>query len=237
MAVSYRELPPPADLRVAVACVWEQESPAPWRQLIVPDGCVDLIWLRGGELVVAGPDTGPRTVLLPGGQPITGIRLRPGAAGAFARQPAAELRDQEVDALELLGPDGHRLVDQLAATPAAGRLDLLADAVRGRRVAPDPLVTAAARILDRPDARVASVADVLGVSERHLHRRTVDAVGYSPKLLARVLRLRRLTRPHTGQLADRALDAGYATQSHMSDEVRALTGTTATRYLAGFGAV
>jgi methylphosphotriester-DNA--protein-cysteine methyltransferase len=38
-------------------------------------------------------------------------------------------------------------------------------------------------------------------------------------------------------LADRALDAGYATQSHMNDEVRALTGTTATRYLAGFGGV
>ncbi|HEY1571969.1 MAG TPA: DUF6597 domain-containing transcriptional factor [Pseudonocardiaceae bacterium] len=236
MAVSYRELPPPADLRAVVACLWEQESSAPWPQLVVPDGCVDLIWFGDGDLVVAGPDTGPRTVLLPAGSPVTGIRLRPGAAGAFARQPAAGLRDQDVDALELLGSDGTRLVDRLAAAPAAGRLDLLAGAVRGRHVAPDPLVTAAARILDRPGARVASVADTLGVSERQLHRRTVEAVGYPPKLLARILRLRRLARGY-GPLADRALDAGYATQSHMNDEVRALTGTTATRYLAGFGGV
>jgi hypothetical protein len=39
---------------------------------------------------------------------------------------------------------------------------------------------------------VAEVAGGLGVSERQLQRRVCDAVGYGPKMLARVLRFRRL---------------------------------------------
>jgi AraC-like DNA-binding protein len=39
---------------------------------------------------------------------------------------------------------------------------------------------------------VTEVAGELGVSERQLQRRVCDAVGYGPKMLARVLRFRRL---------------------------------------------
>ena len=69
------------------------------------------------------------------------------------------------------------------------------------------------------------------MSERHLHRRTVTAVGYGPKLLARVARLRRLVAVAGGSLASRAFEAGYASQAHMGDEVRRLTGLTPVRFL------
>jgi methylphosphotriester-DNA--protein-cysteine methyltransferase len=55
-------------------------------------------------------------------------------------------------------------------------------------------------------------------------------VGYGPKTLARVIRLRRLV-GLPGPLADRAAAAGYASQAHMSDEVRRLTGLSAVRFL------
>jgi AraC-like DNA-binding protein len=160
--------------------------------------------------------------------------LRPGAAGAFLGRPALAVRDCQVAAADLFGTDAVRLADELAAASAPDRLRLLAELARTRRITPDPLVTAAAARLARAGARVAAVAADLGVSERQLHRRTQAAVGYAPKVLGRVLRLRRLARVAGWSLADRALAAGYASQAHMSDEVRALTGLTASQYLVRF---
>jgi methylphosphotriester-DNA--protein-cysteine methyltransferase len=110
-------------------------------------------------------------------------------------------------------------------------LVLLADAVARRGASPDAMVIAAARRLAVPGARVAGVAAALGVSERQLHRRMLAAVGYGPKMLARVARLRRLVTLTDDSLALRALKAGYASQAHMNDEVRRLTGTTPVRFL------
>jgi AraC-like DNA-binding protein len=237
MAWEYREFEPPDDLRAVVACLWEQRPEAAFRRLVVPDGCVDLIWMAEQELVVAGADTGPRSVSLPAGRRTSGLRLRPGAAGSVLGIPASEVRDSQVGGEFVAGLDVALLADALAAATPEGRLRLLAAAARAQRVKPDPLVVAAAGRLARAGFRVAAVAAGLGTSERQLHRRTLAAVGYSPKVLARVLRLRRLTRASSPSMVDRALAAGDASQAHMSDEVRRLTGLTATEFLARFAAV
>lgn len=134
----------------------------------------------------------------------------------------------------MFGSEATWLRDQLATATTTGRLRLLAETARRRRVVADPVVAAAACLLGRSDARIAAVAAEVGVSERQLHRRTLAAVGYRPKVLARVLRLRRLTRMPALSLVERAHEAGYASQAHMSDEVRALTGLSASRYLVRF---
>lgn len=213
-----------------MACVWEQRALTDHSQLVVPDGCLDLIWL-GRELVVAGGDTGPRLVDLPPGALVTGVRLRPGAGGAALGVHAAELRDQQVDAADVWGEAAVRLAGSLAVASPDRRRDLLLRAVLSREAMPDTLVVAGARRLARPHARVSSVAAELGVSERQLHRRTLAAVGYGPKMLARVGRLRRLISRDADDLAARALAAGYAGQAHMNDEVRRLTGMTPVRFL------
>src|SRR5918999_1656554 len=92
----YREYRPPPELEPVVACLWENEAAEERVQRVVPDGCVDLIW--GAGLTVAGADTGPRLVDLPAGARLSGIRLRPGAAGAFLGLPASEVRDLQVPA-------------------------------------------------------------------------------------------------------------------------------------------
>jgi methylphosphotriester-DNA--protein-cysteine methyltransferase len=225
----YRELPCGDPL---VACLWQQATRDEHPQRVVPDGCVDLIWLAGRALVFAGPDTGPREVILPAGTCSTGLRLRPGAAGPVLGLPAGELRDLDVSATLVWGEDADRLEEALAAaTGAADRLTLLVRAVAARHAEPDRLITTAARRLATNPTDVGRLAADLGVSERQLHRRTVAAVGYGPKLLARVARLRRLVGATEGPLARRALDAGYASQAHMGDEVRRLTGVTPVRFL------
>jgi methylphosphotriester-DNA--protein-cysteine methyltransferase len=228
---AYSEHVPPAGLESIVACTWEQTAHGDRRQRIVPDGCVDLVWMADRRLVIAGPDTSARDVALPAGARIAGLRLRPGAAGAVLGLPASELRDRDVAAVEVWGAAAERLQEAVAAAAHDQRRALLSAAVARRGAAPDRLVVAAARLLARPGARVETVASALGVSSRTLHRRTLVAVGYRPKMLARVARLRRLMSVQEPSLAQRAYAAGYASQAHMTEEVRRLTGVTPVRFL------
>lgn len=231
----YREFAPPTGLVSVVACLWENYGTRGQVQRVVPDGCVDLVWLKD-ELVVVGADTGP-VMFAPtgGGEPVSGIRLRPGAAGAVLGIPASEVRDARVPAAAVWPEFAVALGEALTLADPANRLDVLARAVLQRKGERDGLVAAAASRLAVPSARIGTVAADLGVSERHLHRRTVAAIGYSPKTLQRVARLRRLIAmsEHSSRLplAHRAAAAGYASQAHMSDDVRRLTGLTPVRFL------
>ncbi|MFD9260612.1 helix-turn-helix domain-containing protein, partial [Streptomyces sp. NPDC059538] len=71
--------------------------------------------------------------------------------------------------------------------------------------------------------------------ERQLHRRSLDAFGYGPRTLGRILRLRRaLALARAGMpFAEVACVAGYADQAHLAREVRALAGTALGAYAAG----
>jgi AraC-like DNA-binding protein len=213
-----------------VACTWEQATATGYEQRVVPDACVDLIW-SGERLAIAGPDTRARVVALSPGARLIGVRLRPGAAGAVLRLPVAELCDTSPDATDVLGREvAAALVEALAAGQDLHAL-LRWVVERGRVRKPDPVVVAAVRALGRPRARVGVVAGELGVSARQLQRRVSDSVGYGPKVLARVLRFRRLQGLPPAPLAELALDAGYADQAHMTAEVTALAGVSPVRFL------
>jgi len=215
-----------------LSCTWEQRIDARHEQRVVPDACVDLIW-SGHRLTIAGPDTRARLVSLDPGTRIVGVRLRPGVAGAVLGLPATELCDEAPDAHEVLGRDAaEALFAELHAGGDPHAILRRAVEVRAER-SPDRLVRAAITALDRPDARVAEVADDLGLSARQLQRRVADAVGYGPKTLARVLRFRRLQALAASQpaLVDLALDAGYADQAHMTAEVTRLAGLSPVRFL------
>jgi len=224
-----------------ICCTWEQRTDAAYEQLVVPDACVDLIW-SGERVTIAGPDTRARRVEVAPGTRLVGVRLRPGAAGAALGLPAAELCDAAPSAAEVLGRAATEwLLDELRAGSDPHAILVRAIGLRGI-AAPDPLVRAAVAALDRPGARVASVADELGLSARQLQRRVADAVGYGPKLLARILRFRRLqalAAPRADRspgdprapLVELALDAGYADQAHMTDEVTRLAGLSPVRFL------
>ncbi len=178
---AYREHKLPLSAAGSVACSWEQLAAVASIQLIVPDGCVDLIWLAEHQLVIAGPDTGPRDVLVPAGLWSSGVRLRPGAAGAFFGRPPSEFHGLQVPAQEVLGAEAQRLTDDLAVAGLWERRAILLAAVRARAPHRDLLVAAIAVRLAPAGCRVRDVARELGVSERQLHRRTVSAVGYDPR--------------------------------------------------------
>jgi AraC-like DNA-binding protein len=232
LAPGYAEWQAPAALRGPVACLWTRLVPESGHQnvLVLPDGCSDLIWEQGVGGYVAGPDTGPAGRPSRPGTVFVGVRFRPAAGGQVLGLPLSELLDQRVPLADLRRDLAHVLPPTL--TPAAATARLLD--VTGGLVAqesPDPAVSAAAALLRDPDARAQDIAERVGLSERHLRRRTQAAAGYGPKTLQRVLRFQRFVRlldacDQVPDLAGAAARAGYADQPHLTRECRALSGHT-----------
>jgi AraC-like DNA-binding protein len=219
MADGYRERPS----RVAGAVVWERGAHQAGPSLVLPDGCMDIIW-TDGELIVAGPDTVAWGHGVPARGGFAGLRFAPGDAPAVLGVPAHELRDNRVPLSDLWpAPLVRRLADRV--TDAPDRRSALEDVVRDRLRPPDPVVAGIVTLLS-DGARVTDVAGEVDMGERRLHRLCLTAFGYGPKTLARILRLNRalhLVRGGT-PYATVAAEAGYADQAHLSRDVKALTG-------------
>ena len=227
--MGYREHAPPAALVPWLECIWERQADDAAAQRVLPDGCIDIVWTQGARTQLVGANTSAFVVALQPGARVAGARLRPGAAVSLLRIVPEAVRDARLPIEEVWGSDGARLAATLDehADPVAGlRAALLARAIAAER--PDPLVGEVVTRLRRPDVTVALLADELAISERQLRRRVTAAVGYGPKLLARVLRLgRALTAARAGdELARVAYDAGYADQAHFANDCRALAGAS-----------
>ena len=173
MANVYRELDRaelPVDLGDAV--VWVRTptsgpgSIEPHR--IVPDGCLDVIWIDG-EVLVAGPDT--RAYLSPrrDGASYVGIRFAGGTGPGVLGVGADELRDTRIPLADLWAPaEVRRLVEWSTARPrwpgpcgGAGPSPTRSRARSGGRCGPAPGSA-------RPPTRY-------GLSARQLHRRVPPA--------------------------------------------------------------
>ncbi len=222
---------------LAGSLIWTSEPepvPSPTDQAVLPDGCMDLIWLNE-QLVVAGPDTEPwfgavagfdeDTGAAAGCQLITGVRFASGVAPSILGVPAAELRNRRVPLAELWR-----------------RTEVCRWEDRARRLGAAPVLTElSARKLgeNEPDRRIRQVAlgcararpvpeivAATGWSERTLHRHCLTSFGYGAKTLTRVLRFRRATALIGAgvPLADAAARCGYADQPHLSREVREFAG-------------
>jgi AraC-like DNA-binding protein len=235
----YAELRPPPQLASHACCVWTQVAgPSGHVQRVLPDGCADIVGMAGGELVVAGPATGHVLAEIPPGVTAVGVRFGPGAAGAALGQPAHELQDRTVELADLWGAAGRELTERMALTSPLQRMGLLANAV-ARRLCdarpPDPVVTHAATLL-AGGMPVAEAGREVALGERHLRRRFHDAVGYGPKTLQRVMRMRRfldlveaMPEPDVGRAA---VEVGYTDQPHLTRESTALTGLPPVALLA-----
>ncbi|MBP0460210.1 helix-turn-helix domain-containing protein [Streptomyces montanisoli] len=226
--------------RLGGAVVWRREAGPGGPRPVLPDGCMDLLWIDG-TLLVAGPDTRAHSVGLDLASGCAGVRLPPGAAPALLGVDAHELRDLRVPLADVWQARRARpLAGRMSAAgpsrtgvPEAAALEELALGLAAASPAPDPLMRAVADALGR-GATVAATAAEAGLGARRLHRRCLAAFGYGPKTLARILRLRRtLALVDAGiPRAAAAARGGCADQSHLARDMRALTGLTLTAYAA-----
>jgi AraC-like DNA-binding protein len=240
----YRELPPPPALAAHVACFWTRttgDDGADLTTRVVPDGCIDIVWIGDTAPSVAGPATQSVVCDLPPRSHTVGVRFRPGMAASVLGVPAHELLDAETPLRDIWGAAAGLAARVSEFAAVEERLEAAEATVVERlatATAPDVLVAAmAAGLARRPSARVGDLSRDAGLSERQLRRRFEAAVGYGPKTLHRVLRFQRwlalARQPEAGRLglAGLAMLAGYADQAHMTREVSRLAGVPPTSLL------
>jgi AraC-like DNA-binding protein len=239
----YRELAPPRWLARYLTCGWTISTlsrAAALPQRVLPDGCIDIIWLGEAEPVVVGPATRPVLAALPPQSTIFGLRFQPGLAPSLLGPSADQLRDCEVPLRDLWGavarsPAAAAVRVGTAESRLAAASALLADRLAVARPVDEPIAAAVQLLSHCPTARVTELSRQVGLSERQLQRRFDTAVGLGPKTFQRVVRFHRwlgLAQAGQANLADLAAAAGYADQAHLTREATRLAGLPPARLLA-----
>ncbi len=239
--MAYAEFAPPAALRPYVSCVWHLhtgETAADKR--ILPDGCVDLLFVRSGNapgrLLWVGAMRRAEVVRLDPFALHVGVRFRPGAATAFLGRPASELTDQNLDPSEIWHHTS-ALEDRFALLTSCASVQQALVQTLLERLPQAPALDAsivrwAGRMLDTPPD--VSVTKPALIGDRQQRRRFTAAVGIAPKHFARVARMQwllRMATPHA-PWSELALAAGYYDQAHLIHDFASLTGTSPGAYFA-----
>lgn len=184
---------------------------------------------------VAGLDTLPTPTEVGVSHAGLEVRLSPRAARRLLRRPLSEVARATIAVTELLDGDDRYLPERLhGATDWGVRLELLAEMLTRRLRVPvaDERRVAKAFALLRRGHRVGEAAAAVNLSVTHLERLFADHFGVPPSIATRLDRLDRLVACFTQhpemRWADLAQHLGYADQSHLAREVKAMTGLTAT---------
>jgi AraC-like DNA-binding protein len=172
------------------------------------------------------------------------VVLEPWAAYGLFNLPMSTLVDTVVGTSDLLGPGAPELVSALRAAPGwAGRFEIL-EAWLARQLAGGqayaPPVVHAWRELSRAGGAipVEVLASRVGWCRRNLERRFREQVGLSPKMAARMLRLRRAFRLLRGghTINEVASRCRYYDQAHFVNDFKSLAGRTPGEFLSGYPA-
>jgi AraC-like DNA-binding protein len=227
-----------------------------WRNLILPDGAVEMIINLGDPQTlcdlddpdkrtvfrrswISGERTEPILIDEAGYVHLVGVRLRPGGGWPFLGIPMREFSGQVIELDDVLGSEINDLRDRLAEeTTDDGRFDLLERWLRTRqRASPTRAVTYALRAIQNgaDSVRIGQMAEKIGISHKHLLREFDRCVGLTPKTFSRLCSFQRVIRSvgHRTEVewADTAVKCGYYDQAHLIREFRAFSGLTPASYL------
>lgn len=212
----------------------------------LPDGRTCIVFRefeRGrGDVTVLGPLTRARFKRANNLARAVVFQFKPGWSTPLLGVHANELTDDYVFVENLWGRVGRALVKGLLCAKNVGEMhDALVSALGSRFESPwepasAPIARHAARIFERENSPVESVAARVGVTARHLRRAFAENIGVTPKEFARGARLRRaLALATTSPLnwLRIALDTGYYDQAHLVGDFRDLLGLTPTAFASG----
>lgn len=170
------------------------------------------------------------------------VNFTPLGAWRFFGLPMQELADRMVTLDDIWGSQASLLGEQLHdAADWDRRFNLVERLILARTSdGPDgsPIVRHAYRMLVRSggNARIGEIARRLDCSRKHLVQKFQTEVGLGPKAVARIARFGQaysLVQSGDGDLADIAVECGYADQAHLGREFRTLSGKTPTAVQSG----
>ena len=235
---------------------------AQWRNMILPDGAMELIVNLGDPQKlcaqdnrakytifrhswVSGERTAPIVIDEAGYVHLIGVRLRAGGGWPFLGVPLCEFTDHVVELETVVGGEINDLRNQLGeAIDDDSRFNLLESWLIQRardRTQPTRSVTYALRMIQHAmeKARIGQIADTIGISHKQLLREFDRCVGLTPKLFTRLCAFQRVIRSvgHKTEVdwAGMAANWGYHDQAHLIHEFRAFSGLTPAKYLSKRG--
>jgi AraC-like DNA-binding protein len=201
-----------------VDVVWYTVDESDGVYLAAADACYDLIFTTRPDasrrVLLSGPATRPTEVPYQAGNRSVGIRFRRGTY--FTHVDPIEMQDRTI-ALPTPGGSTFELAGATWPFPGFADADDLLDAFANRGLlAHDHVVDAT---LDGAQTRF---------SARSVQRHFQQATGLSPHRVEQIERARiAAARLRAGEaITDVAYDLGYADQSHLTREVKRLTGYT-----------
>lgn len=229
--LDYSEDPVPHALAPFVCKIWRLDAGGHADEVVdnraVPDGCVELIRRERGTsdwdgpqpgLFVAGLCSQPAALTMSGDARFTGVRLWPWAWNLLGEPKCPQFHDRWLaiepgtDPARLMAK-GEHLVERLAEFFAPAQVHPVARHV--------PACGSPGELAQRS-----------GSGPRQLQRWFRREIGLSPRAYYRLLRFQHAVNEDAGassREADRAADAGYADQAHMTREFRRLSGETPAR--------
>jgi AraC-like DNA-binding protein len=258
--MDYQQVAPAPRLAPFVECVWTLEGHAsdlgPDDQPVLPDGRPELIvhfadpfdrlWTGGrverqAAILFAG-QLDAQLVLQPTGRvSVLGVRFHPFGAAALLRDPQVRLvgRTVALDAVDSRLQRDLSIIRGLtdSAREAVPHVEaLLIRTLDPSRIDPRVRFTSAAILASRGRVSIDALVRETSITRRHLERRFLQAVGVSPKRLARIIRfqhalewLRQPAERSTG--ATTAAMCGYADQSHFIRDFRGLAGCSPSEHM------
>ncbi len=247
------ELPAHEALKDYVRCIRVMEVEPTAQEInparVLPCGCPELVIHAGDDqprCVLHGQMSralvfGEVPALRPGG--VT-FRFMPDGASALFGLRMDAMTDRRASLAEICGRTGRQFEERslhwrtMDERIAAGTEFLLE---RKPRSAPDPLVRDLVQRIEecRGQVALAALKRSFAISARQLERRFTLAVGLTPKLFARIMRLSWFAE-HAERCADRTLadlarEVGYFDQAHLNHDFKALTGVSPKQYFGMVG--
>jgi len=245
MTPRYAEFAPRADLAPWVACVWVFEGLDPDEdQRIAPDGRCELIVHHGepylerdaaGALVrqppvlFAGQLTRPLHIRAKGRVGVTGVRFTEAGAHAYLGRPLDAFTDRRAP-LDVAGLGGADEASRLAVIQ-----DHVAAGIARLAIPPDAVVARCVARLEA-GATVEALCRETCLTPRTLQRRFAVRVGVSPRMLAAILRFRRLfaalREADAETWSEAAQAAGYFDHPQMARDFRRFVGCSPSQFIA-----
>lgn len=258
--MKYLTFAPHPDLAALVKCYWTLEVQAQEsaeRQLVVPDGCIEMAFILGDDIMrytsddefvlqpramVLGQITRPFYIKPIGAVDSFAVRFYPHGFACFSRVDIDTLSNTETPLAALFGEDASRTLTQrvVQASDTQARVDIvesfLVDRL-GERETIDAIVHQAieAMLEAKGSGAIKEILKHDVSRRRRLEREFRRKIGMSPKQLSKVIRLqaalKMILNRQARSLTEIAYESEYFDQAHFIRDFKEFTGTTPRKFL------
>lgn len=258
--MNYQTFQPLAEINSLVKCYWSLEvsaEPTPQKQRIVPDGCMEMIFILGDDIkrytsenefiiqpraIVVGQITEPFIIQPTGVVNCFGVRFYPYGFAHFIKSPLKELENKETPIVQLFDEIGANELEQniIAATSNEQRVEIVEKFLLKMFNAQSTMDSAVKATIDALFSTNGStpIRAILSndlSKRRQLERNFLKQVGLSPKQLGKVIRLQAalqiLLNEEPENLTQIAYESEYYDQAHFIKDFKYFTGINPKEFL------